>query len=110
MKTSILKNKEKTQDLENAMNCARWLVREFENINFSCIAMLFDRAVSDAETWIQTMVEDGALPEGCAQSIQAQEAAKIHTILVRYASIDNPVIREKILERMSESTAVNLDS
>lgn len=110
MKSSALKNQGKTQDLENAMNCARWIVREFENINFPCIAMLFDRAVSDAETWIQTKVEDGALPEICAQSIQAQEAAKIHTILVRYASIDNPAIREKILERMSESTAINWDS
>ena len=105
--TSALKQNDQIEALENTMNCARWLVHEFENINCDGIAIIFDRAVSDAETWVQTMVENGALPEGCSNSIQAHEVAEIHSILVRYASIDDPNVRKKILERMSSSTTNN---
>lgn len=110
MTSMTLKESDQAEALENTMNCARWLVREFENINCDGIAVIFDRAISDAETWVQTMVEKRALPEGCSDSIRAHEAAEIHNILIRYASIDNPDIRKKVLERMSSSTTINSNS
>ncbi|AEP10306.1 hypothetical protein [Micavibrio aeruginosavorus] len=102
MKTEEVKYnpKELAENIENAMCCARWLVREFENISCDGIASIFERAVKDAEFLIQKMSISDDLPRSCFESIRQKEANMIHGILVRYASIDDEVLRKKILDSM----------
>lgn len=100
----MLKAKEQRADgLNKAMNCARWLVREFESLQCDSIARIFQRAVDDADSWIQTMALRGKLPNECEEPIRAKEAAVIHNILVKYASIGDPTMRQDILGRMMSS-------
>ncbi len=92
--------KEWAESIENTMCCARWLVREFENISCDGIASIFDRALKDAEILIQKMSVSEDLPRSCSESIRQREANLIHGILVRYASIDDEILRKKILDGM----------
>ena len=93
-----------SEELENTMLCARWLVHQFENLQFESIARLFQRAIDDAEAWIETMVQSGALPVDCLEPIKAEEAKAIHNILVKYASIDDAQMRQDILNEMLRIT------
>ena len=100
-KESVKKDsKEWAENIENTMCCARWLVREFENISCNGVASIFDRAVKDAEVLIQKMSVSEDLPRACLESIRQKEANLIHGILVRYASIDDEIVRKKILDGM----------
>jgi hypothetical protein len=85
------------------MNCARWLVREFETLDCASIARIFQRAVDDADSWIQTMALRGKLPSESEAPIRAKEAEVIHNILIKYASIDDPGMRRDILGKMMSS-------
>jgi len=92
------------EELENTMLCARWLVGQFESLDQESIARIFQKAVEDAEAWIHTMVARGQLPREYGEPIKAREAAAIHNILIRYASIDDPDVRKNILAKMIAST------
>ena len=95
------------EELENTMLCARWLVLQFEDLHCGSIAKIFQRAVNDADAWIQTMVIQGKLPEEYAEPIKAKEAALIHNLLIKYASIDDPDLRKSVLDKMMSSTNKN---
>ncbi|NCC21907.1 MAG: hypothetical protein EOM26_05515 [Alphaproteobacteria bacterium] len=92
------------EELENIMLCARWLVHQFENINCHSLAVIFQKAINDAEAWIQTMVRHGTIPPEFSEPIKAREAELIHGILVKYASIDDPEMRREALDKMLEAT------
>ncbi len=92
------------EELENTMLCARWLVHQFEDLHFESIARLFQRAIDDAEAWIETMVRNGEMPEKATEPIKAEEAKAIHNILIKYASIDDAGIRQDILREMQRMT------
>ncbi len=100
----MLNAKEQRADaLTKTMNCARWIVQEFEALQCASIARIFQRAVDDADSWIQTMALRGRLPRESEEPIRAKEAAVIHNILIRYASIEDPVVRKDILGKMMAS-------
>lgn len=95
------------EELENTMLCARWLVHQFEELHCESIAKIFQKAVNDADSWIQTMVVQGNLPEEYAEPIKAKEAALIHNLLIKYASIDDPDLRKNVLDKMITFTNKN---
>lgn len=104
-KKSVLNSarNERADGLNKTMSCARWIVREFEELQCDSIARIFQRAVDDADSWIQTMALRGRLPDACEEPIRAKEAAVIHNILIKYASIDDPIMRQDILGKMMAS-------
>lgn len=91
---------DRADGLNKTMNCARWIVREFEALQCSSIARIFQRAVDDADSWIQTMAMRGRLPKEADEPIRAKEAAVIHNLLIKYASIDDPAMRKDVLSKM----------
>jgi hypothetical protein len=104
----VLNAKDQRADaLAKTMDCARWIVQEFETLQCASIARIFQRAVDDADSWIQTMALRGKLPRESEEPIRAKEAAVIHNILIRYASIEDPVIRRDVLGKMMASIGDN---
>lgn len=93
----------RAEELSQTINCARWLVKQFEELDCTSIAKIFQRAVDDADAWIQTMAVGGRLPKEIAEPIRAREASLIHNMLVKYASIDDPLARKDILNEMLSS-------
>jgi hypothetical protein len=108
-KKSVLKNAidPRADGLQKTMNCARWIVQEFQSLHCAGIARIFQRAVDDADSWIQTMAVRGQLPSESSEPIKAKEAAVIHNILIKYASIDDPAMRKIILGKMMATIEEN---
>lgn len=96
-------NNSRAESLINTMSCARWLVGQFEELGCGSIARVFQRAVDDADAWIQTKALNGQLPKEVAEPIKSKEAVMIHNLLIKYASISDPEKREQILDDMLES-------
>lgn len=94
---------QRAEGLVNTMSCARWLVQQFEVLDCASIARIFQKAVDDADSWIQTMAMGGALPKESADPIRAREAELIHNMLVKYASINDPSTRNALLSNMISS-------
>lgn len=90
--------------IENVMLCARWLVHQFENINCGSVARLFQKAIDDAEAWVQTKILNGEISEQYGEPIKSREAKIIHNILIKYASIEDPEMRDAILGEMIGAT------
>lgn len=101
---------QRAEELANTINCARWLVKQFEDLDCPSIAKIFQRAVDDADTWIQTKALGGQLPKETATPIRAREANLIHSMLVKYASIDDPIARRDILQDMLSSVEAERDT
>lgn len=97
------KSNARAEGLINTMNCARWLVQQFEELDCASIARIFQKAVDDADSWIQTTAVGGRLPKECIDPIRAREASQIHHMLVKYASIDSPQTRQLILQSMLDA-------
>lgn len=93
-----------SQEIENVLLCAHWLVRQFEEIRCQELAALFSRAVEDAEAWVHSMVITGRLADDAEAPIEEREAKSIHRILVKYASISDEGARENILQEMIRLT------
>ena len=95
------KNNDRAEALINTMGCARWLVGQFEEIDCGTLAKFFQRAVDDADAWIQTKAVDGQLPKETAAPIKAREVLMLHNLLVKYSSF-SPDIRERFLSEMNK--------
>lgn len=98
-------SKAELESLDNTMLCAKWIISQFQAIHCDSIARIFQKALDDAYSWIQTMAANDDLPHKCADPIHLNEAQIIHNILVRYASINNPEVRKTILSKMMSFTA-----
>src|SRR5688572_26978636 len=96
-------NSARAKSLINTMGCARWIVGQFEELGCDSIARVFQRAVDDADAWIQTKALNGHLPKEAAEPIKSKEAIMIHNLLIKYASISDPERRKQILDDMLES-------
>lgn len=92
-----------TDDLNNIMTCARWLVREFEKIHCPSLANLFQKAVDDAESWILHMKDYGHLSTPPSEAAMQKEAELIRDLLMRYANIKDPEIRTSFIQGMLSS-------
>ncbi|MCB9990721.1 MAG: hypothetical protein H6867_05005 [Rhodospirillales bacterium] len=94
-------NREEIESLDHILLCAKWIVGQFESIHCQSIANIFQKAIDDANAWIHNMVANENLPDQCEKSIHQREAEMIHSILVRYASIGNPEIKQNFLKKMA---------
>lgn len=98
-------NNTRAESLINTMSCARWLVGQFEELGCDSIARVFQKAVDDADAWIQTKAVNGQLPKEAAEPIKSKEVLLIHNMLVKYASIPDPKQREQILDDMLQTVS-----
>ncbi len=92
------------EELQNTLLCAHWLVHQFENLELQSIANLFQQALNDTESWLETMSNTGIIDYQCLETVKEREAKAIHNILIKYASIENKEIREGILGEMLRIT------
>jgi len=97
-----------SEELENTMACARWLVREFEQLNCQSLANLFQNSVEDAEVWISHMGNSDHVKYKYESKIKEKEAQAIHRMLIKYAGINDANIRKKIIKEMMNSVNLKL--
>lgn len=88
------------QGLDGVIVCAKWLVSELERLGCQSLANIFDKAVEDAESWIENMGEQQDVSD-CKEAIEAREAYQILTLLKKYAAIQDPEKRQALLDLIS---------
>lgn len=99
-------SKEDIENLGRIVLCAEWVVGQFEAANCQSIANIFREAIDDANAWIHNMVSHEDLSESYSKTMRQREVEILHSILVRYASINNSEVKEKALERMISAIEV----
>ena len=92
------------EELHNILTCIRWLIQQLEEMHYESIAVVFQKAVEDTESWIHTMLESGLTLTEKNEKLFLNEALIIRKLLVRYSSIQDPEIRKSILENMARLT------
>ncbi len=96
--------KKQYSDLENTLVCASWLVEEFEKMGLHSIAKIFQGALDDSIAWLNTMPRQNSQAQKYRATAKIREAQVIRDILVKYATIQDPIKRKKVLEKMKLST------
>lgn len=97
-------DRDEFEQIENTLLCAKWLVKQFEDLKLITVARLFQNAIDDSEAWIHTMISQEKWSKQHADKIREQEAKSIHNILIKYASINDVQIREELLNEMLRIT------
>ena len=103
LKETVLLN-DPHEELHNILTCIRWLIQQLEEMQYDSIAVVFQKAVDDAEGWIHTMSENGLSLTERNEKLFLSEALMIRKLLVRYSSIQDPETRKSILEDMAQLT------
>ncbi len=102
MKISM--QKKRNSDLENTLVCAHWLIEEFEKMGLLSIAKIFQGALDDSIAWLNTMPPQNNQAKKYRATAKIREAQVIRDILVKYATIQDPIKRKKVLDKMKLST------
>jgi len=105
-----ISKKIKADDLENTIICAHWLIEEFEKINLHSVAQIFQRALDDTLSWLNTMSPQDGYFQKYSEDVKTREAQLIRDILIKYASIQNPHKRKKALQKMQLAIQISNDT
>ena len=90
----------KTEDLQNTLLCAHWLIGQFDTMGMKSVANIFQRALDDTMSWIGNMSTPSGSLAPYQGDIEIREVKILRSFLIKYASIHNPEERKKALEKM----------